>query len=242
MAQGTWSWPYPVYWEKWETCYCWGWDSDPEGHPSVQPQTPRTDTQGCNFLYHGCDQVLGRGGKHLPMVRTSVFGFPVKFLSLTTVTVLGWLTVRGWRPSCALEDGEQHPWTLPTRGWLHSPTSPDNKNVQEFPSGLAVKDLAWSLLWLGSLLWYRFYLWPGNFHMPWAQPKKKKKKRKRWILYHVNFTLIFKNTQNNAIMMIWPQSPSWITGNLLFLSLSQFNELSTITNQCIKKLPVTSSE
>ena len=31
-----------------------------------------------------------------------------------------------------------------------------------------------SLLWLRSLLWHRFYPWPGNFHLPQAQPKKKK--------------------------------------------------------------------
>ena len=37
-----------------------------------------------------------------------------------------------------------------------------------------VKDQALLLLWLGSLLWYGFNPWPGNFHMPWAQPKKKK--------------------------------------------------------------------
>ena len=37
-----------------------------------------------------------------------------------------------------------------------------------------VKDPVLSLQWLGSLLWCRFNPWPGNFHMPWAQPKKKK--------------------------------------------------------------------
>ena len=31
----------------------------------------------------------------------------------------------------------------------------------ELPGGLAVKDLALSLLWLG------FNPWPKNFHMPW---------------------------------------------------------------------------
>ena len=35
-----------------------------------------------------------------------------------------------------------------------------------------VKDPALSLQWLGSLLWRRFSPWPGNFHMPWAWPKK----------------------------------------------------------------------
>lgn len=33
-----------------------------------------------------------------------------------------------------------------------------------------VKDLAL------SVLWHRFDSWPQNFHMPWAQPKKKQKK------------------------------------------------------------------
>ena len=36
-----------------------------------------------------------------------------------------------------------------------------------------VKDLVLSLLWLG------FDSWPWNFHMLWAQLKKKKKKKER---------------------------------------------------------------
>lgn len=40
----------------------------------------------------------------------------------------------------------------------------------EFPNGLAVKDLALSLMWL------EFDSWPGNFRIPWELPKKKKKK------------------------------------------------------------------
>ena len=36
-----------------------------------------------------------------------------------------------------------------------------------------VKDLALSLLWLWLLLWFGFDPWPGNFHMPQMQPKKK---------------------------------------------------------------------
>ena len=36
----------------------------------------------------------------------------------------------------------------------------------EFPGSLAVKDLAFSLLWLRSLLWLGFKHWPGNFCMP----------------------------------------------------------------------------
>ena len=34
-----------------------------------------------------------------------------------------------------------------------------------------VKDPAVPLLWLGWLLWHKFYPWPGNFHMPLAEPK-----------------------------------------------------------------------
>ena len=39
-----------------------------------------------------------------------------------------------------------------------------------------VKDLAVSVMWLGSVLWHgpRFDPWPGNFCMLWVQPKKKK--------------------------------------------------------------------
>ena len=40
-----------------------------------------------------------------------------------------------------------------------------------------VKDPALSLMQLWSLQWHRFYLWPRNFHMPQAQPEKKKKKK-----------------------------------------------------------------
>ena len=39
-----------------------------------------------------------------------------------------------------------------------------------------VKDLALSLLGLGSLLWCRFNPWPGNSRMLWVRPKKKKKR------------------------------------------------------------------
>ena len=42
-----------------------------------------------------------------------------------------------------------------------------------------VKDLALSLLWLGSLLWYHFGPWPGNFHVRGVQAKKKKKKERK---------------------------------------------------------------
>ena len=43
----------------------------------------------------------------------------------------------------------------------------------EFPDGLAVKDLVLLLLWLKSLLWFRFDTWPQNFHISqvWFPPK-----------------------------------------------------------------------
>ena len=37
------------------------------------------------------------------------------------------------------------------------------------------KDLALSVLWLGSLSWPRFCPWAQNFCMPWARPKNKAK-------------------------------------------------------------------
>ena len=41
--------------------------------------------------------------------------------------------------------------------------------------GEQVKDLALSWHRLESLLWCRFDIWLGNFHMPGVRPKKKKK-------------------------------------------------------------------
>ena len=40
-----------------------------------------------------------------------------------------------------------------------------------------VRDLALSLQQLRLLLWHGFHLWPGNFHMPWVWPEKKKEKK-----------------------------------------------------------------
>ena len=67
------------------------------------------------------------------------------------------------------------------------------QKINFFHSALGTRrDIAW-----GVLLWHRglragfvtaeaqvtavaqFPPWPGNFHMPWAQPKKKKKKKKK---------------------------------------------------------------
>ena len=38
-----------------------------------------------------------------------------------------------------------------------------------------VKDLVFLQLWCRSQHWFRFDPWPGNFHVPWGQLKKKKK-------------------------------------------------------------------
>ena len=42
-----------------------------------------------------------------------------------------------------------------------------------------LKDLVLSRQWLRSLLWLGFNPWPGNFPVPWAQPKKNKQKQKQ---------------------------------------------------------------
>ena len=39
-----------------------------------------------------------------------------------------------------------------------------------------VKDPVLSLLWPWLQLWQGFSLWPGNFCMPWEQPKEKNPK------------------------------------------------------------------
>ena len=52
------------------------------------------------------------------------------------------------------------------------------------------KDPELSLQWLGSLLRRRFHPWPGNFHMPWVGPKKKKKNKKSYRLHFGSTALI----------------------------------------------------
>ena len=57
-----------------------------------------------------------------------------------------------------------------------------NQIIEEFPSGLAVKDLALSLLWLWLLLWCSFNSCPrtspgqgcGNLHPPKNTPGHRK--------------------------------------------------------------------
>ena len=41
-----------------------------------------------------------------------------------------------------------------------------------------VGDLALLWLWCGLQVWLKFDPWPGNFHMPWVWPERKKRERK----------------------------------------------------------------
>ena len=67
--------------------------------------------------------------------------------------------------------------------------------MKEFPSGLVVKDLALSLLWL------RFNPWPGNFHVLQAQPKNQKETDKTIYpsLHHSFLVLITVNFRSKHL-------------------------------------------
>ena len=52
-----------------------------------------------------------------------------------------------------------------------------------------IKDLTLSLQQLGSLLWYEFNSWPGNFRVPWAEEKKKKRVWKVLNFIHTLYVL-----------------------------------------------------
>ena len=49
----------------------------------------------------------------------------------------------------------------------------------EFPCGSVGKDLALSLLWLGSQPWCIFSFWPGNLHMPEVKERKERKEGRK---------------------------------------------------------------
>ena len=68
--------------------------------------------------------------------------------------------------------GSQHLWTA------EAGLGRGSSEVQGRSSLVAqqVNDLVMSLLQLRLLLWLRFNPRPGNFHMLWVQPKRKKKK------------------------------------------------------------------
>ena len=61
--------------------------------------------------------------------------------------------------------------------------------VQSLAWHSGLKDLVLQQLWLRFIS-----LWPGNFHMPWVQPlkKKKKKKKKKLVEYIENLEDLHK--------------------------------------------------
>ena len=68
-------------------------------------------------------------------------------------------------------------WNFYVR-WLSGFCYPEENSCFKHKSSMVsqwVKDLALSVLWLGSLLWHGFDSWTGNFHMPQVQPRRKKK-------------------------------------------------------------------
>ena len=80
-----------------------------------------------------------------------------------------------------------------------------------------VKNLVLPQLWYRLQLWLKFDPWPGNFHMPWAQPKTKNQKNSCCLqkLYQWNKTgckflesilwIIFKTKL--FIERIWMEKP-----------------------------------
>ena len=69
-----------------------------------------------------------------------------------------------------------------------------------------VKDLVLSLLWLRSLLWCRFDLWPGNFWMPWVQLKKKKNKHRTDYVPDAVLSALYMVTHLVLIITVWGKS------------------------------------
>ena len=65
------------------------------------------------------------------------------------------------------------------------------------PVAQQVKDPALSLQRLGLLLWRGFDPWPGKFHVPWVQ-QKKKKSTMRYHLTPVTMTIIRKSTNSKC--------------------------------------------
>ena len=84
----------------------------------------------------------------------------------------------------------------------------NERTTLELPGGLVVKDLALSLLWLGSLLWHEFSPWPRNVCILQVQPKNKAKQT--------------KNNLDTELVL----SPSYNQLDLLLLSLILFPIIS----------------
>ena len=84
----------------------------------------------------------------------------------------------------------------------------NNKKVTGRSSSVAqqVKDPALSLKQLRSLLWCRFDPWPGNLHMPQAQPKRKKNgnSQNMWILNTTFFFLFLSPPRKSPIQELNP--------------------------------------
>ena len=59
-----------------------------------------------------------------------------------------------------------------------------------------VKDLVLPQLWYRPRLWRGFYLWPGNFHMPQLQPKKRKQKKIELMKNKMQDTMVIKGLEN----------------------------------------------
>ena len=76
---------------------------------------------------------------------------------------------------------------------------------QELPGGLRVKGPVLSLLWCG------LDPWPGNFHMSWVWPKKKKKNEQK--------------KENAAIkVMVLPKTPDELFRGNFFSFREQFED------------------
>lgn len=96
----------------------------------------------------------------------------------------------------------KHKFSLKYRKWklmtsrmvrtlhFHTSIACNKIMLQEFLGGLAVKDLAPSLLWLRSLKWQGFHSWPRNFCTPWIVAKKKKDVICYW--YHNHLPIYLK--------------------------------------------------
>ena len=97
---------------------------------------------------------------------------------------------------------------------MYTDRAPIRIPVGEFPGGLAVKDVASSLVWL---LWLGFHPWPGNFGMPSVQPKEKKQKecQRRW-----NLASLPASVSDDKLRKVHGASPAQGSALLSFSALN----------------------